>query len=253
MLVVDDFNEILAIEAFLKRLGFDVLCLGKERLVSDALLGFFPDLVLASAKGRGIDGIQLSMQLKKQTPSPKTVLLYPSGSPLALSDEARAVVDGVAELPIQPHALIQVVARLSNLPDEPLIKKFEMLNRGLKTTLGATQDDAESEGRNEGIRIVSGSAPEKTQTQIIEWHPQKNPRVSTTSRTSRSDRYDKFLKENDDDVSATLSRAKMSEAAEKLRKESSSESESLEEIDQEKREFAKALFVTGRGNGRHKR
>ena len=43
LLVIDEFTELEALESLLKRLGFDVLSVGKEVLVADALLRFSPE------------------------------------------------------------------------------------------------------------------------------------------------------------------------------------------------------------------
>ena len=45
--VIDEFNELVGLETLFRRLGFDVLSLGREATVQEAILGFPPDLINA--------------------------------------------------------------------------------------------------------------------------------------------------------------------------------------------------------------
>ena len=50
LLVYEDFNELTLTESCLKKVGFDVVGISNELLVSDQLLAFYPDIVVAHGK-----------------------------------------------------------------------------------------------------------------------------------------------------------------------------------------------------------
>jgi DNA-binding response OmpR family regulator len=126
MLVIDDFNELVGLETLFRRLGFDVLSLGRESLVSEAVLGFPPDLAVATGVGRHVHGLTLAPKLRYGSSQPKLVVLLPYRDPDLGSHPGllNADVDAVIETPFDPRAALRVVAQLLNLDPEPLLEKY---------------------------------------------------------------------------------------------------------------------------------
>lgn len=129
MLVIDDFNELVGLETLFRRLGFDVLSLGREVHVSEAILGFPPDLVIATGLGRHVDGLKLAPKLRYgSNVQPKLVVLLPFTDPAnefgAPRDLSYADVDAVIETPFDLLAALKIVARLLNIDFEPLMQKY---------------------------------------------------------------------------------------------------------------------------------
>lgn len=271
MLVIDDFQELLTTESFLRRLGFDVLSLGKDLLVNDALLRFSPDIVLASYRGRMVDGPKLALRLKKLVPPPRMALIYPAGSHPQLSADIQRVVDGLIEMPFQGAAVIKIVAQLAGLEPGPLLEKYERLvsaqakaadshRVGGGTVVGST-DSNKTWGGGSGAVNSSGdvfvkSADKNSNFETSSaavgnfgqsangWDPVKTPGKAAEIRTSRSDRYDQFLKGNDDgEVSGVIPKAKLEAASRKLQEDAQSEKETLQSQDEQKREFVRKLFT----------
>ena len=320
MLVIDDFKELVHLESLLRRIGFDVLSLGKDILVNDALLRFHPDLVIASAKGRAVDGIKLSQRMKKLSPAPRIALAYQAGNPPTLPQEAQGAVDALIETPVHPLTVIKVLSQLMATPAEPLLAKYEKIaGKGAteiresaaekrmksdaapvfvhgnkdgeqKQSRHVTGEVSQNEkatrvtsiNRNEsgkGAGPVTGTQPgagfkarvvsqqeDEEVTEVdydetddstdgaeatevtAEWDPVKTPGTAATIRTQRSDSYDYFLTQHDDDkVDGVLPREASLQAMRQLKKDAAPEQESLEQIDAEKRAFAKKLFETEPG------
>jgi DNA-binding response OmpR family regulator len=90
MLVIDEIQQLVGLETFMRRLGFDVLSLSKDALVPDALLGFQPEIVIASQQGRNVDGLKLSKRLKKtMVPPPRIAISYHGAPPVLSKDDQR--------------------------------------------------------------------------------------------------------------------------------------------------------------------
>ena len=133
MLVVDDYNEMTFLETFLKKLGFDVLGLSKDTGVTERLLGFPAEVMLMSARGKMVDGIQLMKKVKKSNPSVKLVLLHPQQAPPQLTDVERFRLDGLVELPTDPTKLIHLLARLGRMDADVLLEKYAKLSQANKS------------------------------------------------------------------------------------------------------------------------
>ena len=231
MLVIDDFNELAALEALLRRIGFDVLSLGKDVLVNDALLRFHPDLVLASQKGRAVDGMKLAMRMKTLKPAPLVALQFTGAVP-QITGDAKKAVDAVIESPMKPRDTIEIIAKLISADPAPMLARFEKFANATMSS-------------NDGITIVGSSAEAtaRAATTPAEWDPRKTPGLASSARSARSDRYDKFLNEHDEPpVSAVLPHEAAAKAMAKLKKDAEADKAKLEKLDEEKRAFAKALF-----------
>lgn len=247
LLVIDDFNELVGLETLFRRLGFDVLSLGRESQVVDAILGFPPDLVIATGRGRHINGIQLASKLRIGTVNPRLVVLLPSrddGDFSADPDLLHADVDAVIETPFEPQAALKVVARLLAIPAEPLLEKFtKILNARLFEP--------------EELKIIKHQeAPERLihVTGTGEVAPAGVPSSATFDteerpKSAREKRYEKFLAEEvEADLPPMLNTDVMREA--RLRLEESEKNRSIEEeqriakLQREKREFVRAMIET---------
>jgi hypothetical protein len=130
LLVIDDFNELVGLETLFRRLGFDVLSIGRESLVAETVLGFPPDLAIATGRGRNVDGLNLAPKLRFGSTQPKLVVLLPNRGDDKLSQDPGllyADVDAVIETPFEPRSALKVVSRLLGLPSEPLLEKYSKI------------------------------------------------------------------------------------------------------------------------------
>lgn len=228
MLVIDEYSEMVGLESFLRRLGFDVLSLAKETQVPDALLSFQPDIVIASFKGRNVDGLKLAHRMKKtMTPPPRVALAYRGVMPQVPAENQKSI-EALVELPVEARSAIQMLAQLSGLSAEPILEKYAKMSSAVLTT-------------DEQIVIITDNSNRSPKASAI---ATSQAAQATTERTSR---YDRYLAEHASDrVDKVLPHDKAAKAMAKLKKDSESEKENLDRIQAEKQQFAKALFREGR-------
>ena len=236
MLVMDDFQDLVSMENLLRRLGFDVLSLGKEVLVNDALLRFTPDLVIASFNSRGVDGLRIAQRLKRSIATVRIALTYGANTPPVLTVEAQSLVDALISLPVQPTTVIKVVSQLLNVESAPLVAKYQKLtaNRMMDPLSAAIGGGDGSTGNVE----VKGDA---TLGRTAEWV--RSALDPDGDRTERSERYDQFLEKNNPEPAlGVLPRDRMNLASKKLKKSAESDAASMAEINAEKKAFLEAMF-----------
>lgn len=248
LLVIDDFNELVGLETLFRRLGFDVLSLGRESLVVDAILGFPPDLVIATGRGRHINGIQLASKLRIGSVNPRLVVLLPSradGDFSADPDLAHADVDAVIETPFDPQAALKVVARLLAIPSEPLLEKFEKIINARLFEPEELKIIKHQEAPERLIHVTgTGEASPKSSSDLG-----SHGEAFGKPKSEREKRYEKFLAEEmEAELPPMLNADLMREA--KLRLEESEKNRSIEEeqriakLQREKREFVRAMIET---------
>jgi len=246
MLVIDEIQQLVGLETFLRRLGFDVLSLGKDALVADALLSFHPEIVVASHASRNVDGIGLSKRLKKTMKPPPRIALSYTGTPPVLAKEDEKSVDALLEIPAAGESAIHLFAKLGAFNAEPLLEKYRKFS-----TARLTQDEQVVivQGRlaNDAKTTVGGSAAAAVETQTLDWDPVKTPGQSATARSERSNRYDTFLENHAKDLGKdaakkVLPRERAAQLMKQLKEDSKSEKDLLDEIQAQKIKFAEALF-----------
>lgn len=156
MLVIDDFNDLLALESFFRRVGFDVLSLGKDSLVADAMLGFVPDFVMMTAKGRVVDGSKLAIRLKNLPSPPVVAAIYPAGQPPVLTQDAEAAIDALVEIPFHPKMLLGLLADRTGIDKRALIEKFERLRAAKLQGLEDPDLFRDEDSQRSELQVVRG-------------------------------------------------------------------------------------------------
>jgi CheY-like chemotaxis protein len=241
LLVIDEIQQLVGLEAFLRRLGFDVLSLGKDSLVTEALLSFQPEIVIATHRGRQVDGLKLAARLKKAVvPSPRIAISYTGAQPALTKDDERSI-DALIEIPAAGESAIRLMAQLSGLPIEPLLEKYRKVASARLT-------------KDEQIVIIAGAAPSAPMPSAISagpssaaWDPAKNPGRAAEMKTDRSTGYDQFLENHSKDLAngaadKVLPRERAGQFMAKLKEDSKNEKQKLEEIQAQKIKFAEAMF-----------
>lgn len=257
MLVIDEYSEMIGLESFLKRLGFDVLSLAKEMFVNDTLLSFQPEIAILSFKGRNVDGLRIAQKLKKtMVPPPRVALAY-SGLTPQIPEELRRMVDALIEIPVEPSSVIQMMAQLSGLAAEPILEKYAKVSTAVLThdeksiliTGPAPKAPTNTMVKSQAPARVNAQADAQAnaQTDAQDWDPKSRPGEAATARSERSNRYAQLLATHlDEKIDKVLPHDKAAKAMAKLKKDSESDKEKLDRIEAEKQAFAKALFETGK-------
>lgn len=240
LLVIDDFNELVELETLFRRLGFDVLSLGREMHVPEALLGFPPDLVVATGRGRHVDGLKLAPKLHYGgSQRPKLVVLLKAakeaGAVATDRDLSYADVDAVIETPFEPRGALKVVAHLLGLASEPLLEKYAKI-------VSARLFEPEQ------VRIIKHQMPSVPLIHVTATEEAARPvKPAKPPPSMREARYAKFLDDKAEEELPPLASADvMRESRKKL--ESFEAGASIEEaqraaiLAREKREFVRAML-----------
>ena len=57
LILDDDYNELMFLETFFKKMGFDVIGIQKPQFVEKTVLGFIPQLFIVSYPSRNFDAV----------------------------------------------------------------------------------------------------------------------------------------------------------------------------------------------------
>lgn len=123
-LVIDDYNELIYLQSLLKKLGFDVEGLQNQRKYSDVSLGFNPQILIATAKGKKVDGLALSRSITKRRGIPKIIALKSAGERLTAAELDECGVDQVLDTPINVKKLLVAIANLGSVEEAVLLEKY---------------------------------------------------------------------------------------------------------------------------------
>jgi CheY-like chemotaxis protein len=237
LLVIEEYQELVALENLLRRIGFDVLSVSKDMLITDALARFAPDIVIASFKGRAVDGAKVAARFRKNSPTTRIALTCAKNNASSITPEVQELVDAFIMLPAQPHNVIRVVCGLGQLDFAPILAKYQKISA--QKPLEANSIFVNGDSGLSADEVTPSSASRGAPQDL----KQEMAHVPVAElRTERSDGYDRFLSQNNDDVSGLLSHEKVAEAMRKLKQASQGEQAELDRIDAEKRAFVKTLF-----------
>jgi DNA-binding response OmpR family regulator len=214
LLVFEDFNELSLTETYLKKVGFDVEGITNEARIYDHILSFNPQVMVVFGNSTKVSSVSVGQKLKENLRyNGKSVIIMPNGLRPRVSEMIKIKTDAIMESPFEPEKLIQTLAKLGGFDSAPLIDKFHK----------ARMSDPELQER-----LALAKQATIGQTTVV-------------SEKRRSERYKKFIEGVElDPKTTTHGKKEVSEAQNKLKKDW--DFDKLEEQDELKRQFAKALF-----------
>src|SRR5882724_4032923 len=130
LLVIEDYNELLLVEKILKKIGFDIESLPSEASLPERMMGFLPDLVLATGDGNRINGHSVSKKVKRKGVQAKLLLLFPRQKLMQL-DIATYAAEGAIETPINPRLLLKSVCDFTGIPSSSILTKFDKMPQAM--------------------------------------------------------------------------------------------------------------------------
>ncbi len=130
LLVLDDYSEMVFLQALLKKMGFDVDGAQSHSQFEEKLLGLNPEVVIATGSGKKVKGLQLISKIKGLKSPPSLVLLTPQPTaPEGVELGKQNLVKAVLQSPIQVTELIHCLARLGELDAQQLLAKYQRLSQ----------------------------------------------------------------------------------------------------------------------------
>lgn len=227
LMVLEDYGELMFLQTVLKKIGFDVDSTQNPRKFNDSLLAMNPDILLMTAAGKRIRGVELSTQVRKQRGLPKIILIRTGG--FSQDSVKDAEIDGWLESPVAAPDLLDKIAELCHLNKQILQDKL------LKLRMSETSEEQARVLKLEGEE--HGGTLDKSVQSSGNFGTLK---ASTMSSNERQSRYNQFLKDNDAPPSAGFGFKDVQEQVKALRKEESQSN--LEDLERERRAFVEHLF-----------
>ncbi len=153
LLVIDDYGELVFLQTLMKKVGFDIEGIQSPRAVADAILNFNPELIILTANGKRINGVEIAEGLKKTAGKPKVIILVPSQFMDRFQGLKLPNVDAFVESPVKPTALLKVVSEIGGLDGASLAEKYAKLM--------SSQGQAEEDNR-----VMGSQAPSEKEAQF---------------------------------------------------------------------------------------
>jgi hypothetical protein len=183
LLIYEDYAECSKTQTYLKKVGFDVLSQNNDQRISDQIISFNPDLIVAYGLQK-FTSMNIGVKLKDIAHyKGRTFLVLPKGDRPNPQDIPRARVDVLIEAPIVPERLIQLISKTLQMDTNQLIEKY-------KKTAGDDKSNrlqhVKESGPREKINFRDKTRAEKYQHFVEEAHIDK--KVSTHSRQAIKDR-----------------------------------------------------------------
>ena len=133
LLLVDDYRELVFLQTLLKKTGFDVDGTQNGGKYEEMKLTLNPELIIASSRGKTINGLKLAEDLKRHNDLPRFVLIVPHKMAQKIHGLKLKNVDGIIDSPIDAKKLLVTIAKVCGLDSEALIQKLNKMMSSLDT------------------------------------------------------------------------------------------------------------------------
>lgn len=171
LLVIEDYNELLYVEKSLKKVGFDVESLPSEASLPERMMGFLPDLVIATGDGNRINGHSVSKKVKRKGMQSLLLLLFPRQKLLQV-DIATYAAEGAIETPINPRTLIKAVCDYLGIPASSILSKFDKFLSGLESDEQGMQIISNKKNNAPDLRYANGEMRSERYRKLLENIPE---------------------------------------------------------------------------------
>jgi chemotaxis response regulator CheB len=225
LMVLEDYGELMFLQTVLKKIGFDVDAIQNPRQFQDALLTMNPDVLVMTATGKKVKGLEMSRTVKRVRGLPHIILIR--GGQLVREEDLN--VDAWLDSPVGAMPLLNAIGDTCGLNKEVLADKFVKLK---------LQEVGEGEARV--LKVNEDPLSEEEMQRAAE--PSGNFEAlpaSSLSSDDRKERYKKFLQA---EVPAEVGFAvkKVQEQVKELRKDENAED--LAELERQRKAFVEQLF-----------
>ncbi len=250
LLVIDDYSELLFLQTLLKKLGFDVDGIQSERSFEETYLTLNPEMLIATAKGKRVNGLSLVENIRRTRGYPKTLLLAPSPLLERLKVLQLPNVDMLVESPVGTMALLRKISQLGEIDEAALVEKY----RKLKATLDPqseldlhilNRDQVETyrgpdESLEENAVTLKGpNGSDEVDTPIVK------RATSSMGDEERKRRFAKFVNISDKPQATFFDKDRVQQFTKEIRQSENPEENA--DLEEERQAFVKALFRKAKG------
>lgn len=125
LLVYEEYSEMMGAQSLLLKGGFDVLAISTEYTLSENVLSFNPDIVVASGRAGKVTTLGVGRRLREMTRwQGKVILVLPSGYKPNPQDFAKVRADMLLEAPVAPLRLMQIIAKMLGIDEQQLQERL---------------------------------------------------------------------------------------------------------------------------------
>lgn len=268
-LVLDDYNELIYLQTILRKIGIDVEGLQNVKKYEELSLGFNPQVLITSAFGKKVNGLEFIKNLHRVRGFPRLIVLTTSDRPLSKEEAEATPVDQFMQSPVNPKNLIMSLAQLGNVDEKSLLDKFEKLQSqgfGVDENIQLVgQEDAPVIGNTPRFSFRDGSPneiPTATESSSSSFKLKKDEASSGVSTldiapgeeealsqaagltTERSAKYKEYLAKLEPLKNANATSYKRDTIFQFNKKiRMSPLPEDIQQIEQDRKEFVKHLFT----------
>ncbi len=231
LLVLEDYGELMFLQTVLKKIGFDVDGIQNPRGFQEAVLRLNPEIVVMTAGGKRVNGLELKRELRRVGGIPRIVLIRAAGASPADDGD----VDGWLDSPVSANALLAEIALRCGL--DPQMLNDKLLKLRLREMEAEKSRTLEAKDRTEPVyngevKTNSSAAPTSVPSSV-----QLVP--SSIGSSERLARYQKYLTEDIPPIKGFAVKDIQNKIRELRQLESSTE---LADLERERRAFVEHLF-----------
>jgi len=252
LLICADYNELIKLDASLKRLGFDVLSITNEFSFSQQMLTFNPDIVVGSGSGPRVNALSLGKRLKQMVRwSGKVGLIFPVNQRPSSQDVLAIRSDINLEAPVSTSRLFSVICILLGLNEAQILERYKKVQQTshsltkseaimLKGELAVAREER-ADGKSQDGSLAQSSEIDGVEEQLkAQKKAQEDLQRAYQSSAGKAAKYREISKDIKISAESTITRVKAHQLQQELAADSDSQSSS--EQDELRIEFTKALF-----------
>jgi PleD family two-component response regulator len=219
LMVLEDYGELMFLQTVLKKMGFDVDAIQNPRSFNDSVLRMNPDVLVMTAHGKKVNGVELAKGVKRVRGIPHVILITTPG---AVKNDDQAVW---LDSPVGAMDLLNTIADVGQLDKAGMADKFSKLHL----------QEGVSEAR---ILRLNENQPVEDMLKALD-NPGNFDSSTSLTAEERKERYKKFLSE-ERPAQIGFGVKQVQEHIKSLRKDESEEE--LAELERERKAFVEHLF-----------
>ena len=250
LLAIDAYSELVYFQTLLKKVGFDVDGIQNTRNFEEVRLTFNPDLLIASAKGKNINGLSIMEKMKRRGGRPKSILIIPTALAAKLSGLKLKNVEATVPSPVEAEVILSTIADVLERDKQALLDKYERAKANLdpdndndvhlmRSTYDQEAHRAGAARETEATQdaVVSGGNVEELPSPFDGRDYSKDTSITPDERKRRMQKWLLSMKEPEQDG---FPRDVVKLENKRLREEE--DEEGLHDLEEERRAFVRSMF-----------
>lgn len=233
LLILEEVKEMIFLENLFRKMRFDVETVKTNVGIMDKFLRFRPDLVIMTARGKKINGLDLCKKMNPKGDATKIILAISSQSGIKPTDLKGINIVGFLESPINPVKATELIAQHLKLDLASLKENLDRSTRAPEDTAAANKDSTfvkSKERTNEDTTWVKGKGSKEA---VFE--------INDSGHLDSSSKASKYLNHKLLNIELPKQRALDKERIQKAVATIQTEGEEPE-LDAARQDFVKALY-----------